>query len=1664
MATGGLTKGKSHAEGGIPMTVKDTGQNIEVEGGEIIINKKSVADPQKHSFDGEKLTKCEIASKINEADGNGVKIDCDSVEGKKYKFEQGGKTEELSEIFDDYYKKGGNIIELKNGLGYDKSILPQIRSGKKRDFSKYLNDKYDRKMTYNVMVVASTLKPVQSQINLGQLQAIQKGGFKSGKPITISNDGYVIDGHHRWYYANQNNMSLPALKIDLPAKAVIRESFESGLAEVDDINTIRNKKEDGGIVSKQYKNKPIPLTLYKSFFIDTDSDGIPNVDDVAPFSAEINLNLEEVSLSDEMRTIIDYRNDYEKVRKEVVEDLKEIINECDVKQQCGIYSRTKTPYSIVNKLRRRSLTDTKDLDKLEQKAKSKLKDKDLTGIDLYKGLTDVVGTMVVTPNKKNADKIKDSINKGKLGKVLEFEDFYENPNNGYRAYHFLIAVQKDGKTFPVEVQVKTERVKKLAGLSHTVYKRGNLNAKGFNKLNELALKSDKGDRQAQKKFDEILKDSKQLSKLIEKKPTRTILDKNIKFDIGGSLEYDYYTKYEDDAQKFIDEAYFLDYNLFDENKSEELEKLFEDSIDKSFELRKKYQLQKLEENNMTADNEKRKKAKALLNKYKVKMADGGQATDRYTQMKKDFNISYFDRHASMSGDTRDKLLFVGQYPSFVLYEDNRLDIPYSEDEAKKIKMQLKKAGFDDATFKNQMAGLYDGFDYTENDRFKKNFEIIEELDPKFFQVLNPIIKEVKAYPRTEYPNRGLFDKGGLVVRGYGEIPYMDIEDISASYQDEDGEYQIDKIDIVDIDGGTSDEIFEQVKDLVGEDVETVEFVKTDGDFFDVYDMNDEFDVEQWNKRYQFDKGGRTEDNTFANVLKKYGFEEKTGNNNIRKFVNNENNITATVDTKGRLVEVFDNDKVKKGEIAYSGYSLSELKKFLSQNKFAKGGILENMFEGYDSMYQYALANNFTPRQLAEELKFMTNLENKGDKDLYDFLNSLTDMFPDTPISEFTKGGGKMAKGGMLSESEKRTFIKHAQNYLKDFYDDEESANFRIKQDYLPNLKKLDDKRYQVEYNGSAGTLIKQEFTLSNNSLKDIRTFEKNLMDKNPKWEKFVYAKGGKVESGDKVILTTDSLGKKYKGMMGEITSRKLLNDLYSVKLENGLTVSLKKGDFRHNSINPKYAKGGEVKELRDISNALKKGSKLHAKQSEQLMGASKSHIKQSEELDKIADELTEMQKLVKTYEQGGLITGNPIEKLIPYYQLQALKEGEQEIKSGLRDEPLFLDDLNNAYKLVPPEYEPIGTGMNKVAFFHYFYGGSDWYITELDKKSNYAMGYVILNGDTQMSEYGSININELTDKSIGNILSNVNIDQYFKPQTLNQIFQSKYPELVQGEIEIYEDKKEVDVVETTDYLNMDFKNPYERNLVIRKLIDEKGDIGNNYSVDEKEFIQLYSGMGGLEKFGATEGLLYEYYTPKDIVQKMWGLAFKHKLGTQKIEVCVEPSVATGNFVGYAPENVKMIGYDIDKYAYSICNAIYGNEKHEFYNVSFEKLFINNRNQSVKDKIEPFCDLVIGNPPYGKYSGLYAGMGEKKYTGAEDFIDYFIFRSLDILKSGGLLVFIIGKLTQLGGQRFTDKIAKNPNRCQLEIRQKSNLVDAYRLPVGVFDTTQVESEIIVLRKK
>ena len=101
----GITKGKSHKEGGIPMKVKSTGQLIEMEGGEGVTNKTNMADPTKYEFEGKELTTCEITSELNSRKNNGVKIDCDNIVGKKYEYEEGGKINNSSKSSDLRNKK-----------------------------------------------------------------------------------------------------------------------------------------------------------------------------------------------------------------------------------------------------------------------------------------------------------------------------------------------------------------------------------------------------------------------------------------------------------------------------------------------------------------------------------------------------------------------------------------------------------------------------------------------------------------------------------------------------------------------------------------------------------------------------------------------------------------------------------------------------------------------------------------------------------------------------------------------------------------------------------------------------------------------------------------------------------------------------------------------------------------------------------------------------------------------------------------------------------------------------------------------------------------------------------------------------------------------------------------------------------------------------------------------------------------------------------------------------------------------------------------------------------------------------------------------------------------------------------------------------------------------
>ena len=116
---GGITYGRSHAEGGIPVKNESTGEMLEVEGGEGIINKKAMASPQMVKIDGKEMTICEAASYLNQKDGNGRQFNCDDVEHQQF--------------LTDHYGVGG---ELKKGI-------KKMNEGKMAKGGKAENVKFD---------------------------------------------------------------------------------------------------------------------------------------------------------------------------------------------------------------------------------------------------------------------------------------------------------------------------------------------------------------------------------------------------------------------------------------------------------------------------------------------------------------------------------------------------------------------------------------------------------------------------------------------------------------------------------------------------------------------------------------------------------------------------------------------------------------------------------------------------------------------------------------------------------------------------------------------------------------------------------------------------------------------------------------------------------------------------------------------------------------------------------------------------------------------------------------------------------------------------------------------------------------------------------------------------------------------------------------------------------------------------------------------------------------------------------------------------------------------------------------------------------------------------------------------------------------------------------
>ena len=192
---------------------------------------------------------------------------------------------------------------------------------------------------------------------------------------------------------------------------------------------------------------------------------------------------------------------------------------------------------------------------------------------------------------------------------------------------------------------------------------------------------------------------------------------------------------------------------------------------------------------------------------------------------------------------------------------------------------------------------------------------------------------------------------------------------------------------------------------------------------------------------------------------------------------------------------------------------------------------------------------------------------------------------------------------------------------------------------------------------------------------------------------------------------------------------------------------------------------------------------------------------------------------------------------------------------------------------------------------------------------------------------------------------------------------------------------------------------------------------------------------------AKASTLTAFYTPKIVIDSIYqGI---QQLGFEGGNI-LEPSCGVGNFIGNLPdelENSKIYGVELDSISGNIAKKLYpesniqvkGFEKTEFFNNSF--------------------DVVIGNVPFGDFKVM-----DREYEKQNFMIhDYFIAKSLDKVKKGGIMAFITSSGT----------FDKKDDSVRRYIGERAELLGAIRLPNDTFKGvagTEVTSDIIFLKKR
>ncbi|QFT40027.1 MULTISPECIES: SNF2-related protein [unclassified Vibrio] len=208
---------------------------------------------------------------------------------------------------------------------------------------------------------------------------------------------------------------------------------------------------------------------------------------------------------------------------------------------------------------------------------------------------------------------------------------------------------------------------------------------------------------------------------------------------------------------------------------------------------------------------------------------------------------------------------------------------------------------------------------------------------------------------------------------------------------------------------------------------------------------------------------------------------------------------------------------------------------------------------------------------------------------------------------------------------------------------------------------------------------------------------------------------------------------------------------------------------------------------------------------------------------------------------------------------------------------------------------------------------------------------------------------------------------------------------------------------------------------------------SNVSPEDKAALRDYTGFGGIG--GSTN----EYYTPKWIAEAAWDALRSYGFTGGSV---LEPSAGVGVFSETKPKGTLSTSVEMDQTSAAI-NQILHPEDHVI-NSAFEAI--------ASDPSIGGFDAIIGNPPYGVRDASAMNDGEYKDIQYAD--QYFVTRSIDKAKAGGLIALVLPT-------RICD--GKSLEKWRVSLALKAEFLGAHRLPTGTFADTGVVTDLVIWRK-